>query len=266
MRDGFPGGFRHLLHPLAQVEAASSFYGYAEAFVLDEWKDLYTDPPPSLDDLVGLRPHDILDVLAVLGLRFELAGYAEEEGDFCNSFWSTSYSGSLVERILYGYAHRVIDDVEVDERIVMAALKSTDLIFVRDDLGLASEAYFMVLDSDGKAVAKREAASELRSTKLFRPDENPRARARGDGPRTSGRVLADRVALVVRAASTPLSPEEIAKRAKHDNIPSVTAALHQMVEYGRPKRLKGWVVRVAEGLYAWADAPNGAERSKAGRS
>src|SRR5689334_19848174 len=113
MRDGFPGGYDRLLHPLAQVEAASLFAGYAEAFVHDEWQELYTDPPPSEEDLDGIAPHDMLDALAKLGLRFELAGRAEEEGDFVNSFWSTEYSGSYLERILYSHAHRVIDEIEV---------------------------------------------------------------------------------------------------------------------------------------------------------
>lgn len=254
MRNGLPGGFDRLRHPLAQVEAANAFYAYAEGFVLDEWADLYTDAVPSLDALEGIRPHDILDGLAVLSLRFELAGHTEEEGDFGNTFWSEKYVDSSLQRILYGLAYKVIDHVEVDERIVMMALQSTDLVFVPDDSGVASTAYFMVTDSLGDGVEARVAAAAARHRKLFRSGDALRSRRRGEGPRTSRRVLADRVALAVKASKTPLTPEEIAKRVKHDNVPSVTAALHQIVEHGRPKRLAGWIVRAGDGRYAWADS------------
>jgi hypothetical protein len=234
------------------VEAASLFYAYAAGFVLDEWADLYKDAEPTVDDLEGVRPHDMLDGLAVLGLRFDLAGHTEEEGDFGNTFWSDKYADSTLQRILYGLAFKVIDHVEVDERIVMVALQSTDLVFVPDDIGVASAAYFMVTESLLKGVGERVAAAAARHRKLFRFDGGLRGRGRGEGPRTTRRVLADRVSLALKSAVKPLTPEEIAKRAKHENVASVTAALHQIVEYGRPKRLAGWVVRAGEGRYAWA--------------
>jgi hypothetical protein len=255
MHGGLPGGYDRLLQPLAQIEAAEAFYLSVEAFVADTWGDLYRDRPPNEDALDQVTPATMLDTLAMMGLRFELAGYMKSEEDIGDGYWEAPYGGSWVDILVYSWMHKVMDATGLDARAFVHGLSGTDLIFVPDEVGVASAAYVLTLGGEADGVQAREDAEEARALRLMRKDAGfLDRRGRGEGPRTPAKTMADKIALALKAsAATPLSPEEIAKRIRHDNVPSVTAALHQITAYRKPKRLAGWVLRVGDGLYAWAD-------------
>lgn len=63
--------------------------------------------------------------------------------------------------------------------------------------------------------------------------------------------MIDRAAMVLGRADTAMTPEEIAQRLKDKNPASVTAPLHRVVSYGKPKRLAGWLHREGAGRYRW---------------
>ena len=265
MINGLPGGYNRLVHPLAQIEAAYAFCEAVEAFVADTWVELYIDPPPDEEQLEDVEPDMILDVIAKLGLRFELAGYMQSEDDIGDGYWERPYGGSWVDVLLYSWVHKVMDATGLDDRAFTHGLAGVDLIFVPDDIGVASAAHFLTLGGEDAAVRQRVDKEAARYKKLRTKGMPEWGQPRGAGPRASGRTMADKIALALKAAAgTALSAEDVAKRIKHDNVASVTAALHQITAYGKPKRLVGWLVRVGAGRYGWADGPSARTTSTKG--
>src|SRR5277367_19973 len=206
-------GFRTLIHPLAQIRAADEFDAYVEAFIHDQWADLYTDEPPDIE----WAPVDILDALASLDLRFEIAG-STEFGD--DGFWATRFNGGTFDSLLYGWAEQVREFLEIDHRAFQSALIQTNLIFVPDESHIAKIAFDMSYSANPISVSQiegqQEAYAKQHLTKECIGSENYlRANAiqRGEGPRASTPALIDRAALFLKKnAGTALSPEQIAEQ------------------------------------------------------
>ncbi len=264
-------GYRSLIHPLAQINAAAQFCGYWRAFVDDEWCEIYTDKPPS----VGLRSADMLDTLASLGLRFEVAGPMEDDDDdmgLDNGFWERTFQGGALSALLFGWAEDVMKLAELDHRAFFSALRSTNLIFVPDEDGIAKAAHHLLLSARPDDIERRDAEREADHTKHYRhPDEDASTilqrvlakRRRGDGPRVTKPAMIDRAAIILRDDPTKTwTPEELVAEMKKTrgatpkNLASLTTALHQVVNYGKPKRLAGCVRSEGAGRYRWVSSVN----------
>lgn len=247
-------GFTALAHPLSQIRAAEEFFGQVDAFVADEWEQLFVDAPPDEEAIDEVEPASILDALASLGLRFEVAAPMQDLNDRDDDgFWTFRFRGGSFDALLYAWAYKVMDFVELDHRAFFEALRWTDLIFVPDREGVASEAYHLLLGANPQEIAMLEKSNEERATKLFRDEVHRRSSrgVRGEGPRASKPAMIDRAAMVLQKADTAMTPEEIAQQLKHKNLASLTAALHQVVSYGKPKRLAGCLQREGAGRYIW---------------
>jgi hypothetical protein len=250
-----PTAYLALAHPLAQIEAAYEFYGYVAAFVKDEWRNLYIDSPPAEDDVdEAVSPFEMLGTLMGLGLRFELSPQKREEFD--DGYWELRYGGSEFDALLYGWAHRVMDAVRLDPRAFEHGLFPTDLIFIPDNTEIVKEAYGLFTPGMAVAHGVDERVRQIELLYKKRSREEPRSvpnKRRGPGPREEKAALVDRAALELRAAKQPLTPEDIANRIKHKNVASLSAALHQVVMYRKPKRLAGWIQRDSEGRFHWVE-------------
>lgn len=247
-------GFTALAHPLAQIRAVEEFFGQVDAFVADEWGQVFVDEPPSEEAIEEVEPASMLDALASLGLRFEVAAPMKETNDRDgDGFWAFRFRGGCSDALLYGWAHQVMTFVELDHRAFFEALRWTDLIFVPDREGVVSHAFQLLLTADPRQVAALEKSNEDRTTKLLRDEVRRRSSrgVRGEGPRASKPAIIDRAAIVLQKANTAMTPEEIAEQLKHENVASLTAALHQVVSYGKPKRLAGCLQREGAGRYRW---------------
>lgn len=254
--------FRALTHPLAQIQAAEEFYGQVAAFVSDEWSDLFTDEPPDDEVLDQVSPDALLDTLSATGLRFEVAAAMVDLNDRDDEgFWAHRFSGSSFDALLYSWAYDVMNHVELDSRAFFHALSWTDLVFVPDHEGTAAKAHLLVLGARPDLVHEVDTRHEDLWKKFSRGDGAFRTvkAQRGDGPRTKKPASIDRAAIVLRDARVAMTPEEIAQRMKHKNLASLTAALHQAVNYGKPKRLAGWLQREGTGRYSWSNDDDGDE-------
>lgn len=248
-------GFRSLAHPLAQIRAAEEFYATVDAFVVDTWRELYVDEPPDEDHVAdAVAPSNMIDALASLGLRFEVAApMAEERVD--DGFWAMRFGGGSLDALLYAWAYQVMEFVELDRRAFFDGLRWTDLIFVPDGDGLSAQAYQLLLTANSDAIRTNEAKHELFDRDHYRSDRGASRRkvTRGGGPRIKRPAVIDRATIAMRNAKREFTPEELAKHMRYKNLASLTAALHQVVSYGRPKRLLGWVVKTDGGRYRVTD-------------
>jgi len=249
--------YRALSHPLAQIRAAEEFYEQVEGFVADMWSEVFSDEPPDEAAVEAVAPAEMLDALASLGLRFEVAAAMTDQNSRTDEgFWALRFSGGDLDALLYGWAYQVMNFVELDHRAFFEALRWTDLIFMPDGDGIASAAYQLLLIADSRQVHLTEKQHEDFEKTCYRvdPARRPHRRGetqRGDGPRTRKPAAVDRAAIILRDAGIPMSPEELANRMKHKNLASLTSALHQAVNYGKPKRLAGWLRREGTGRYQW---------------
>lgn len=244
-------GFRTLNHPLSQITAASEFCEHANAFIEDTWSELYSDDPPEEVDFGS-----VLDGLASLGLRFEMASAPEPEEDsfIRESFWSYQFQGGALNALLYGWANRMLEFLESDHRVFFHALQATDLVFIPDEERMGKKAYDLALSAESNEIydleEKREAFAKSQS--LSHDDGFAHVAAeRGEGPRVLKPAMIDRAAILLRKKAVALSPETIAAEIGEKNLGSLTAALHQVVKNGKPKRLRGWVQKEEAGLYRW---------------
>src|SRR5687767_11732459 len=154
-------GFRALAHPLAQIRAAEEFYAQVDAFIADEWVELFVDEPPDEDALDAVSPSDMLGALATLGLRFEVAAAMEDPNQRTDEgFWFLRFRGGSLDALLHSWAYQVMNAVELDPRAFFEALRWTDLIFVPDGEHLASEANHLLLTADPDEVHEIEEQHE----------------------------------------------------------------------------------------------------------
>lgn len=251
-------GFRNLAHPLAQIDAAFEFFGQIDAFVKDMWPEMFDDEPPDEDDVAeAVHPTEFLATLAELGLRFEAEaprGNDPLDDDF--QYFRTKDLSS-VEVLLYGWAYQAMDAVELDSRAFFVGLTDSDLFFVPDESGVAKKAWDLLMENAflWEKVADRRAADDAHFSKHYRSDLDRVVSEgrRGAGPNEKKPVLADKIVLILRDAAVALLPEEVAAQLKHKNVSSIATALHQIVSYGKPKRLVGWVKRESAGGYIWVN-------------
>ena len=137
---------RNLAHPLLQITAAEQFFAYVDAFVKDEWVDLYKDEPPDEDEIAeAVAPLEMLGVLQTLGLRFDLASAPTTEGGI-DTYWSRKIGGSTVDMLLHKWAYAVMDAVDIDARAFEQGLQATNLIFVQDEDAVVEKAYALYLE------------------------------------------------------------------------------------------------------------------------
>lgn len=145
-------GYKSLNHPLAQIEAAEEFCESIYSFVQDEWENMRDDDPPDVDEI---HATNVLDLLAGLGLRFELAE-ADANDVGCDAYFAIKPSGSPIDRILYGFARQVAEGLRknflpdlslklVMEIVTIHGCLLDNFIFVNDDDAVASKAYMMIL-------------------------------------------------------------------------------------------------------------------------
>jgi hypothetical protein len=139
-----------LNHPLAQLEAAEEFCEAICAFVQDEWENMRDDNPPDVEEI---HSTNVLDLLARLGLRFEIAS---DDDVGCDAYFAIKPSGSPIDRVLYGFARRVAEGLREDflpdlslklvmEIVTIHGCLLDNFIFVNDDDAVTSEAYMMLL-------------------------------------------------------------------------------------------------------------------------
>lgn len=238
-------------HPLAQIDAAETWYGFSTAMVHDEWELFFEDEAPDEEDV---PTHEMLiDALAHTGLRFESMGPEDEDDE---GIWRSRYHGSRLSILLYGWAFQVQDALGVDPRIFWHGLYGTELIFVPDYEKVVPKARELLKEVARNAayVENREKQEEAFLSRVHRKHEPlvTRPANRGEGPREKKPAIVDRIAIALRDAAKALSPEEVAAAIKHKNAASIAAALHQIVAYKKPKRLSGWIQRNDQGRYQWA--------------
>jgi hypothetical protein len=139
-----------LNHPFAQLEAAARFCGGVRS-AEDMWADMYERPPMDLD---GFCTANVLDELATLGLRFEVAG-TEGFEEYSDGYFCMDCDGSALDNILWGHARQVamsmreyVGDDETEEPspelwalVTFHGCGHNDFIFVPDSDGVSSAAY-----------------------------------------------------------------------------------------------------------------------------
>jgi hypothetical protein len=249
-------GYRTIDHPLSQIEAAGEFAETIHAFVEDEWENFFTDDPPDEDELEGaISPMEMLGTLHGLGLRFEIeAPRSPDPLDKGYTHFIRKPGFNIADTLVYDWAFRVMEAVRLDHRAFLHGLYYTDLLFVPDDHGTMAKALEMYLHW-AKSRARVEARykdCEAAEDRLRRPSALAIGGRRGAGPNKKASVLIDRIALALRGAGKPLTPDQVANKLKYPNTASVAAALHQAAAYKKPKRIAGWIRRDAEsGGYAW---------------
>ena len=256
-------GYVAYAHPLAQIEAAETWHGFSTAMVVDEWELFFEDEAPDEEDVP--TPEMIIDALAHTGLRFESMGPEDEDHE---GFWREKYRSTRMNILLYGWAYQVLDALGVDPRIFWHGLYGTELIFVPDYEKVVLKARDLLKEVARNAayVEKRETQEEEYLSRVHRKHDFPAAKPvnRGEGPREKKLAIVDRIAIALRDAGKPLTPEEVAAAIKHKNAASIAAALHQIVAYKKPKRLSGWIQRNDQGRYRWAAKEASANASDAG--
>jgi hypothetical protein len=236
-------------HPLAQIRAATELSEFSTAFVVDEWDGLYTDEADE-DDVP--TPRQVLTAMQQLGLRFESSGPDDPDED---SYWEYEFLGWDIDVLLYGWAYQLMDALALESRIFWHGLSGTELIFVPDYEGVVARAVGLLREAEDKSdsVVRRIAEEKKRLQGLYKKNK-PRLKSlpRGEGPRETNPMMADRVAIAIREAGKAMTVEEVASAIGHKNAASVAAALHQIVAYQKPKRLEGWIARTDQGRYEWA--------------
>lgn len=153
-----PISYTRLNHPIAQLDAASEFCAQIESHVSDEWYEhlqkKYGEPP----DVDEVHPHNVLDALASIGLRFEVAGALDEDLDVGDGYFKGKYQGTARDVVLHSLALKATNglreffendtddgaDVRVVWYLVTTACGWEDLIFVPDTDGVVSTAYQML--------------------------------------------------------------------------------------------------------------------------
>ncbi|WP_426735811.1 hypothetical protein [Myxococcus faecalis] len=220
------------------------------------WEDIYKDPPPTEEAVdEWLNPFEVVRYLSTCQLRFEFAGTYPEADEFGDGYWTNRFGASTTDVLFYSWLFNFKDELDIDPRVVDHAFMHTDLIVIPDPEGIASAAYGLILQGMNleEEVRNRVSAEEESSRRNHRRTNvvHVAKTHRGEGPRTSKLVLADRAALALRDAGRPLSAEEVATRLAISNIASANTTLHQMSTKQRPKRLAGWVRHLSDGRYEW---------------
>jgi hypothetical protein len=242
--------YRKLLSPLSQISAAREFVGQMEAFIQDTWSDLYSDDPPN--EWPG--EYEVLDALAKVRLRFE-RGSPNEDNPAEENYWDSEFRGDPIDALFHGWMHRVLSTLKIDIRLMHTALFWENLVFVPDPSHAARRArdLYEAAEEEAEDILDRDTALWEAVKRFSRAKPELRvAVPRGAGPRTSKPAVVDRIVLALHRAKAPMTSEAIAAAIKHKNTASVTAALHQIVSYGTPKRLAGWVRKRDEGHYEWS--------------
>lgn len=250
-------GFRSLSHPLSQIQAAETVFVNAMAFVRDEWADIYKDPPPDEEEVYEwLSPFELLGNLSGCELRFELAGSGSPFDEYLEGYWTRRFTGSVQDILFYSWMSELESNLGIDPRIISHGFLYTDFVLIPDPERVVATAYDLVIRSMGLAseVTKRVLDKEKQEQRNFRRLNDARFNkaSRGEGPRSTNLVLADRAAVVLRDAQRPLTADDVAKAIGVSNVASVNTTLYQMSVNRRPKRLAGWVRHLGDGRYAWA--------------
>lgn len=147
--------YTSLDNPLAQIVAAEEFCASVQAYIEDEYENVHGAKPPDVD---AVHPINVLDALAVLGLRFELDG--RDEGD--DAYFAYKCEGGVLDRCLHAYARLVAEFFDENEFVVYPKRRSKKhrdtfelitfngclldhLVFVPDWNGSSSAAYLLAL-------------------------------------------------------------------------------------------------------------------------
>ena len=156
-----------LNRPQAQIEAATLFCSSIISFVEAGWPEMKADGFDTLNlemdpETTGLCDVDVLDALACLGLRFELAGTEGYEENH-TGYFQLVYPDSALHRSVRSRARKVVahlldDGVFGGSKARVAFIVATefgcgphDLIFVEDKDAVAGAAYQMMFETNDGA-------------------------------------------------------------------------------------------------------------------
>src|ERR1051325_6052069 len=150
-------GYTAYAHPVAQIDAAETWYLFSAAMVHDEWELFFEDEAPDDEDVPN--PEMMIDALARTGLRFESIGPEDRDDE---GAWR-QYRGTRLDILLYGLAYQVQDALGVDPRIFWHGLYGTELIFVPDYEKVVPKARELLKEVACNAayVEKREKQEEM---------------------------------------------------------------------------------------------------------